>query len=114
MEDLKTLIKMLITDVQNLRNEIKEELNILKIEIRELKENNRCQDKKIDKKLIEKEMSRIGKKHIKQENLVIEAGSMDDYFRKDILPKIIEEEENYKKTLEKRKTIEEIQEEKDE
>ncbi len=41
---------MLITDVQNLRNEIKEKLNILKIEIRELKEDNKCRDKKIDKK----------------------------------------------------------------
>lgn len=108
MEELKTIIKILITDVQNLRNEIKEELNILKTEIRELKEENKCRDKKIDKKLIEKEMSRIGKKHIKQENLVIEAGSIDDYFRKDILPKLIEEEkENYKKSLKKRKTTEE-------
>ena len=66
MEDLKTLIKMLITDVQYLRNEIKEELNILKIEIRELKENNKCRDKKIDKNFIEKEMSKIGYKHIEQ------------------------------------------------
>lgn len=104
IEELKTLIKILIDDVQNINNEIKEvrnDINILKIEVRKIKENNKGKEKTIDKKLIEKEMSRIGKKYTEQENIRIEAGSMDDEFRKRILPKIIEEEEKMEKSKEK-------------
>lgn len=118
MEELKTLIKILINDVQNVNNELKEvrnDIHILKIEIRELKESNKNKDKKIDKKFIEKEMSRIGKKYIEQENIMIETGSMDDEFRKNILPIILKEEEEKEKekALGKLK-IEEDQESKDE
>jgi translation initiation factor 2 beta subunit (eIF-2beta)/eIF-5 len=115
MEELKHLIRTLINDVQEIKNEVKEarnDINILKLEVRKLKENEE-KNNRIDKKFIEKEITRIGKKHIERKNIIIETGSMDDEFRKNILPKIIEEEESREKILGKQK-IEENQDKEDE
>lgn len=58
-------------------------------------------DKKVDKDRIKWEMTRIRKKHVETEGYY-EYGSMDNWFRKEILPIILEQEKEFEKYTEER------------